>query len=80
LISSWIFPSYIINYNLGQDIVRTYIEKTASRGASLERKWQVFYEILSTPRTPSGLQKLELRTSNIIPFLSLYLDGRRHMA
>jgi hypothetical protein len=53
------YRSYIINYNLGQDIVQAYIEKTAGRGASLERKWQVFYEILSTPRTPSGLQQRE---------------------
>ena len=51
------YRSYIINYNLGQDIVQAYIEKTAGRDASLERKWQVFYEILTTPRTPSGLQR-----------------------
>jgi hypothetical protein len=51
------YRSYVINYNLGQDIVQAYIEKTAGRGASLERKWRVFYEILSTPRTPSGLRR-----------------------
>jgi hypothetical protein len=33
------------------------IDKTAGPGASLERKWQVFYEILTTPQTPSGLQR-----------------------
>lgn len=53
------YRSYVINYNLGQDIVQAYIAKTAGRGASLERRWQVFYEILSTPRTPSGLQQGE---------------------
>ncbi len=51
------YRSYVINYNLGQDIVQAYIAKTAGRGASLERRWQVFYEILSTPRTPSGLKQ-----------------------
>jgi hypothetical protein len=52
------YRSYIINYNLGQDIVREYVEKTAGPDASMERKWQVFYEILTTPRTPSGLSEL----------------------
>jgi hypothetical protein len=49
------FRSYIINYNLGQDIIRNYIEKKAGVDNSLKRKWEIFYEILSTPRTPSGL-------------------------
>jgi len=49
------YRSYVINYNLGEDIVRAYIEKTAGPGAPLDRKWQVFYEILTTPRTPSKL-------------------------
>ena len=52
------YRSYVINYNLGEDIVRTHIEKAAGRGAPLERKWQVFYGILTTPRTPSGLSEL----------------------
>jgi hypothetical protein len=51
-----VYRSYVINYTLGEDIVRAYIERTAGPGASLERKWQIFYEILTTPRTPSGLQ------------------------
>jgi len=50
------YRSYIINYNLGQDIVFNYIKKTAGADQSNERKWKIFYEILSTPRTPSGLQ------------------------
>ncbi|MBN2400001.1 MAG: hypothetical protein JXI33_06630 [Candidatus Aminicenantes bacterium] len=50
------YRSYLINYNLGQDIIRNYIEKTAGADQSLKRKWQIFYDILSTPRTPSGLK------------------------
>jgi hypothetical protein len=53
------YRSYVINYNLGQDIIRRYVEKTAGPDAGVERKWQIFQDILSTPRTPSGLQKLE---------------------
>ena len=50
------YRSYIINYNLGQDIIRNYMEKTAGTDQSLKNKWEIFYDILSTPRTPSGLK------------------------
>ncbi len=53
------YRSYVINYNLGQDIIRNYIEKTAGADQSPKRKWQIFFDILSTPRTPSGLQRSE---------------------
>jgi hypothetical protein len=55
------YRSYVVNYTLGEDIVRAYVERTSGPGASLERKWQVFYEILTTPRTPSGLAGLGVR-------------------
>jgi hypothetical protein len=55
-VSFWnTYRSYVINYNLGRDIVREYVERTAGPDAGAERMWQVFYEILTTPRTPSGL-------------------------
>ena len=50
------YRSYVINYNLGQDLVRAYIEK---HGGTLERtdtRWKVFGELLSSPRMPSGLK------------------------
>jgi len=50
------YRSYIINYNLGQDIIRNYMEKTVETDHSLKKKWEIFYDILSTPRTPSGLK------------------------
>ena len=50
------YRSYIINYSLGKDIVRSYIDKIAGKGAPLQRQWQVFCEILTMPHTPSGLQ------------------------
>ncbi len=46
----------IINCNLGRGIIRTHIEKTTGTSASPDREWQVFFEILSTRRMPSGLQ------------------------
>ncbi len=50
------YRSYVINYNLGQDIVKNYIEKKAGTEDS-EMRWRVFEKIISTPQTPSGLQE-----------------------
>ena len=53
------YRSYVINYNLGQDLVRAHVEARAAGGdpATLaERKWRVFVELISSPRLPSGLQ------------------------
>jgi hypothetical protein len=46
--------SYVINYNLGEDMVRRYIEKRS--GADHEKRWSEFAKLLSSPRLPSGLQ------------------------
>jgi hypothetical protein len=47
------YRSYVINYNLGKDMIAAYIEKQA--GTSQERRWQAFARLLSSPRLPSGL-------------------------
>jgi hypothetical protein len=48
------YRSYVINYNVGEDMVRRYIEKR--RGTDLEKRWSEFAKLLSSPRLPSGLQ------------------------
>jgi hypothetical protein len=48
------YRSYVINYNLGEDLVRRYVESRA--GADARRRWDVFAELLSSPRLPSGLR------------------------
>ncbi|HUP47099.1 MAG TPA: hypothetical protein VM779_16455 [Thermoanaerobaculia bacterium] len=48
------YRSYVINYNLGKDLVRKYVEREA--GNDRNRRWEVFEELLSTPRLPSGLK------------------------
>src|SRR6478735_1371856 len=48
------YRSYVINYNLGEDMVRRYIEKRS--GADLEKRWSEFAKLLSSPRLPSGLR------------------------
>jgi hypothetical protein len=46
------YRSYVINYNLGRDLVAAYVEKTVGADA----RWQVFGELLGSPRLPSGLK------------------------
>ncbi|MBM3771478.1 MAG: hypothetical protein FJW27_09400 [Acidimicrobiia bacterium] len=48
------YRSYVINYNLGKDLVKAYIESRA--GGSAAARWTAFAELLSSPRLPSGLQ------------------------
>jgi hypothetical protein len=48
------YRSYVINYNLGEDMVRRYIEKRS--GNDPEKRWSEFSKLLSSPRLPSGLQ------------------------
>jgi hypothetical protein len=47
------YRSYVINYNLGKDLVRRHVEARAQGDA--EKRWQIFAELLSSPRLPSGL-------------------------
>jgi hypothetical protein len=50
------YRSYVINYNLGKDLVKRYIE---SRGGGKEnpgKRWAEFARLLSSPRLPSGLK------------------------
>ena len=45
--------SYVITYNVGQDLIRNYIKKIA--GDDMNKKAQVFFELLSRPVTGSDL-------------------------
>jgi hypothetical protein len=48
------YRSYVINYNLGEDMVKRYIEKRA--GNDSEKRWSEFGKLLASPRLPSGIQ------------------------
>jgi hypothetical protein len=50
------YRSYVINYNLGKDLVRGYIERRMGRDTSPQRRWKEFTALLSSPRLPSGLK------------------------
>ncbi len=51
------YRSYVINYNVGQKIVGDYILKNGGIADNPDLRWKLFERILSTPQTPSGLEK-----------------------
>jgi hypothetical protein len=50
------YRSYVINYNLGEDIIKNYIEKNGGTADDPEKRWEVFEQLLLTPQTASGLK------------------------
>ena len=50
------YRSYVINYNLGEDIVRNYVEKKGGTGDNPEKRWEIFEYLISTPQTASALE------------------------
>ena len=50
------YRSYVINYNLGKDMVRRYIESRGGTPDKPAKRWDVFERLLSSPRLPSGLK------------------------
>lgn len=49
------YRSYVINYNLGMDIVKNYIEHNGGTKENPKKRWELFEHLLSTPQTPGGL-------------------------
>jgi hypothetical protein len=50
------YRSYVINYNVGKDLVRAFIDRRAGASAPADRRWEEFGKLLSSPRLPSGLK------------------------
>ena len=50
------YRSYVINYNLGQDLVRAYVERHGGTEDKPEERWRIFGDLLSSPRLPSALR------------------------
>ena len=44
--------AYVINYNLGQDMAKAYVER---QGATRAAHWAAFRDLMSSPRVPSAL-------------------------
>ncbi len=51
------YRSYVINYNLGEDMVRHYIKRRGGTADQPARRWQLFAELLSSPRLPGDLRR-----------------------
>ncbi len=51
------YRSYVINYNLGKDLVRAYIEGRGGTAQQADVRWREFEKLLSSPRLPSGLRQ-----------------------
>jgi hypothetical protein len=49
------YRSYVINYNLGKDLVQRFVEARGGTAAQPARRWQVFLDLLGSPRLPSAL-------------------------
>ena len=49
------YRSYVINYNLGLDLVRQYIERRGGTDKNPAKRWEEFTRLLASPRLPSGL-------------------------
>jgi hypothetical protein len=63
------YRSYIINYNLGKDIVANYIYKLGGVPENPKLRWKIFKYILTTPQTASNLQKDKINESDLKKFL-----------
>jgi hypothetical protein len=49
------YRSYIINYSVGKDIVARWIESQGGTDANPQRRWELFENLISSPRLPSSL-------------------------
>lgn len=50
------YRSYVINYNLGKDLVASYVESQGGTADQPEKRWEVFKELLSNPNTASTIK------------------------
>lgn len=49
------YGAYVINYNLGKDLVARHVERRA--GADPAARWRELARLISSPRLPSGLEQ-----------------------
>ena len=51
------YRSYVINYNYGQELVKNYIESKSGTNTVLNKRWELFGQLLSNEVTPAELLK-----------------------
>ena len=50
------YRSYVINYNLGKDLVQQFVESRGGVASQPAQRWEEFVRLLASPRLPSGLR------------------------
>jgi hypothetical protein len=48
------YRSYVINYNIGQDMVRAHVNRA---GKSQDARWTAMERVISEPTTPADLRR-----------------------
>ena len=51
------YRAYVINYNLGKDLVRAYVERLGGTDDRPDERWRVFGDLLASPRMASSLRE-----------------------
>lgn len=51
------YRSYVINYNLGKDLVQRFVESRGGAASQPAKRWEEFARLLASPRLPSGLRQ-----------------------
>jgi hypothetical protein len=51
------YRSYVINYNLGKDLEKQFVESRGGVASQPARRWDEFVSLLASPRLPSGLRE-----------------------
>ena len=49
------YRSYVINYNLGEQLVREWVERQGGTADQPARRWEFFVDLISSPRLPKAL-------------------------
>jgi hypothetical protein len=50
------YRSYVINYSVGKDLVKQYVESRSGATSDPARRWEEFVRLLASPRLPSALR------------------------
>ncbi|MFC4699984.1 hypothetical protein ACFO4O_07445 [Glaciecola siphonariae] len=51
------YRSYVINYNLGRDLVESYVIRQGGTENNTQKRWTIFEELLSNPKTASMISE-----------------------
>jgi hypothetical protein len=49
------YRSYVVTYDMGEILIRDYLERYGGTDDNLAKQWELFNQLISTPQTPSGL-------------------------